>query len=172
VQREGLRTAILKKNYEFNTHGVELNQRYCSGAVVPDGTNEPAYERDEELYFHPTTWPGARLPHVWLQKDGHSISTLDVAGSGRFVLLTGIGGEDWIDAARKASAKYGIPIEGFVIGPGRDFTDLYGEWAEAREIGESGCLLVRPDAHVGWRAAEAGDEESRLGAAVGHILGR
>jgi 2,4-dichlorophenol 6-monooxygenase len=173
AQRENLRNAILHKNYEFNTHGVELNQRYRSAAVVSDGTPEPPFERDAELYFHPTTWPGARLPHVWLQqKDGRQISTLDIAGKGRFVVLTGIGGERWIEAARKASSAHEIAIEGFVIGPGRDFTDLYGEWAEAREIGESGCLLVRPDAHVGWRAAEAGDEQNRLSAAVMRMLGR
>jgi 2,4-dichlorophenol 6-monooxygenase len=172
AQRENLRKAILQKNYEFNTHGVELNQRYRSAAVVSDGTPEPPFERDAELYFHPTTWPGARLPHVWLQKDGRQISTLDIAGKGRFVVLTGIGGERWIEAARKASSTHEIAIEAFVIGPGRDFTDLYGEWAEAREIGESGCLLVRPDAHVGWRAAEAGDEQNRLSAAVARMLGR
>jgi len=171
-QRERLRQAILQKNYEFNTHGVELNQRYRSAAVVPDDTPEPPFERDAELYFHPTTWPGARLPHVWLQKDGHAISTLDVAGSGRFVVLTGIGGDGWIEAAKSASAQFGMAIDAFVIGPGRELTDLYGEWAEAREIGESGCLLVRPDAHVGWRAADAGDEQNRLSAAVARILGR
>jgi len=88
------------------------------------------------------------------------------------VLLTGIGGDGWIEAARKAAATHGIAIEGFVIGPGRDLTDLYGEWAEAREISESGCVLVRPDAHVGWRANEAGDEENRLSSAVASILGR
>jgi 2,4-dichlorophenol 6-monooxygenase len=170
AQRENLRKAILHKNYEFNTHGVELNQRYRSAAVVSDSTPEPPFERDAELYFHPTTWPGARLPHVWLQKDGRQISTLDIVGKGRFVVLTGIGGEGWIESARKASSQHEIAIEGFVIGPGRDFTDLYGEWAEAREIGESGCLLVRPDAHVGWRAAEAGDEQNRLSAAVTAIL--
>jgi 2,4-dichlorophenol 6-monooxygenase len=172
AQRECLRKAISQKNYEFNTHGVELNQRYRSAAVISDGTPEPAFDRDPELYFHPTTWPGARLPHVWLQKDGRAISTLDVAGGGRFIVLTGIGGEGWIDAARKAAAVYGIAIEGIVIGPGRDLTDLYGDWAEAREIGESGCLLVRPDVHIGWRAAAAGDEEHRLLGAFARILGR
>ena len=47
-------------------HGVELGQRYRSSAVVPDGTPEPEPSRDPELYYHPTTWPGARLPHCWL----------------------------------------------------------------------------------------------------------
>ncbi|MBA2678667.1 MAG: FAD-dependent monooxygenase [Ktedonobacteraceae bacterium] len=42
-QREKLRKAIELKNYEFNCHGVELNQRYASPAVVSDGTPEPAY---------------------------------------------------------------------------------------------------------------------------------
>ena len=171
AQREKLRQAIAHKSYEFNTHGVEMNQRYRSAAVVSDGTPEPSFDRDPELYYHPTTWPGARLPHVWLQKDGRPISTLDVVGKGRFVVFTGIGGERWVEAARKEAAAQGIGIEGFVIGPGRDLTDLYGEWADAREIGETGCLLIRPDAHVGWRASEGGNEEKRLASAVVRILG-
>ena len=65
-KREALRKALELKDYEFNAHGVELGQRYTSAAVIPDGTPEPAYTRDAELYYHPTTWPGARLPHVWL----------------------------------------------------------------------------------------------------------
>jgi len=172
IQRERLRQAIAHKCYEFNTHGVEMNQRYCSAAVVPDSTPEPAFDRDPELHYHPTTWPGARLPHVWLQKNGRSVSTLDLAGKGRFAVLTGIGGEGWVEAARKASAIYGVEIAPFVIGPGRDLTDLYGEWANMKEINEAGCVLIRPDAHVGWRAAEAGDEENRLTAALASILGR
>ncbi len=61
----------------------------------PDGTPEPEYTRDPELYYHPTTWPGARLPHCWLGSDGHEISTQDLAGHGRFALLTGISGQAW-----------------------------------------------------------------------------
>ena len=48
-QRRKLRQAIELKNYEFNAHGVELNHRYQSAAVVPDGTHEPAFTRDPEL---------------------------------------------------------------------------------------------------------------------------
>jgi 2,4-dichlorophenol 6-monooxygenase len=61
--RKELRAVIELKNDEFNCHGVELGQRYQSSAVVSDGTPEPAYEHDPELYYHATTWPGARLPH-------------------------------------------------------------------------------------------------------------
>ena len=34
--RQKLQEALELKNYEFNAHGVELNQRYESAAVIPD----------------------------------------------------------------------------------------------------------------------------------------
>ena len=157
-QRAELRTALELKDYEFNAHGVELGQRYASGAVVPDGTPEPAYDRDPELYYHPTTWPGARLPHVWLGRAGRRVSTHDLAGKGRFCLLTGIAGQAWADAAEKVATDLGIELAAHVIGPGREHIDLYEDWARAREVGEDGCVLVRPDMHVAWRAAGAVDD--------------
>ncbi len=176
VQREKLRRAIAAKTYEFNAHGVEMNHRYASSAVVPDGTPEPAWTRDAELYYHATTWPGARLPHVWLQRRGLPVSTLDIAGHGRFAVLTGIGGETWAEAARVAAEQYGVAIETHVIGPAREFEDLFGDWAEAREVDEAGCVLVRPDQHIAWRAHEAAadlaDALGRLAEALGRILGR
>jgi 2,4-dichlorophenol 6-monooxygenase len=158
AQREELRTAIELKDYEFNAHGVELGHRYRSAAVIGDGTPEPSYDRDEELYYHPTTWPGARIPHCWLSRGSDTVSTLDVVGKGRFTLLTGIGGEAWVKAAQAVSEQLGVPIEPFVIGPGRELEDLYGDWARAREIPDQGCLLVRPDAHIAFRASELSDD--------------
>ena len=151
-QREQLRRALELKDYEFNAHGVELGQRYRSSAVVSDGTPEPAYTRDPELYYHPTTWPGARLPHCWLGRDGHRVSTHDLCGKGRFALLTGISGQRWAAAAQEVSEQLGIEVAAFVIGPGREYIDLYDDWARLREVAEDGCVLVRPDVHVAWRA--------------------
>jgi 2,4-dichlorophenol 6-monooxygenase len=153
--RKKLRAAIELKNYEFNCHGVELGQRYKSAAVVSDGTPEPAYERDPELYYHATTWPGARLPHCWVGLNNAKVSTHDLAGKGRFTLFTGIGGEGWKAAAEEVSARTGVPIICYEVGPGRDVIDIYDDWARLREVEESGCVLVRPDAHVAWRSAEA-----------------
>jgi 2,4-dichlorophenol 6-monooxygenase len=171
AQREKLRIAIELKNYEFNAHGVELGQRYRSSAVVPDGTPEPPYDADPELYYHPTTWPGARLPHCWLGRDGHQVSTLDLAGKGRFALFTGISGSAWEPAARAVSEATGVEIACFVIGPGREITDLYDDWARAREVEESGCVLVRPDEHVAWRRMTVADDcAAELAQALGRIL--
>jgi 2,4-dichlorophenol 6-monooxygenase len=166
-QREKLRKAIELKNYEFNSHGVELNH---SAAVVPDGTPEPAYIRDQELYYHPTTWPGARLPHCWLEYAGQKVSTLDLASKGRFTLFTGIGGEAWKEAAAAVSTRTGVEIACFVIGPGREVLDLYDDWARLREVTETGCVLVRPDAYVGWRQDVASHCSSELANAMDLIL--
>lgn len=170
--REKLRKAIELKNYEFNCHGVELGQRYRSSAVVGDGTPEPAYERDPELYYHCTTWPGARLPHCWVQHGGKKVSTLDLAGKGRFTLFTGIGGDAWREAAAAVSARTGVEIAVYVVGPGREVHDIYDDWARLREVAEAGCVLVRPDAHVAWRSHElAADPTAELARTMGQILG-
>ncbi|GAA0970027.1 2,4-dichlorophenol 6-monooxygenase [Nocardioides aquaticus] len=157
-RRESLRKALELKDYEFNALGVELGQRYASRAVVGDGTPEPAYDRDPELHHHPTTWPGARLPHCWLGDRGRRVSTHDLAGKGVFTLLTGVTGAPWVEAARQAAAELGIEVRAFVIGPKADYSDLYDDWARLREVGEDGCVLVRPDAHVAWRAAGLVDD--------------
>jgi 2,4-dichlorophenol 6-monooxygenase len=172
-QRSDLRAALELKNYEFNAHGVEMGQRYTSGAVVGDGTPEPAHTRDPDLYYHPTTWPGARLPHCWLAHDGHRVSTHDITGKGRFTLLTGISGQSWAKAATAAAESLGIAIDTHVIGPGREYTDAYDDWSRLREVAESGCVLVRPDVHVGWRAHELpADPEKELVEALVRILDR
>ncbi len=173
AQRAALRAALELKDYEFNAHGVELGQRYASAAVVPDGSPEPAYVRDPELYYQATTWPGARLPHVWLGRDGHKVSTHDVTGKGRFTLLTGISGQRWAAAAEHAGRTLGIELAAHVIGPGRGLTDLYDDWSRMREVEEAGCVLVRPDAHVAWRSATlVADPEAALVEVLSAVLAR
>lgn len=100
AQRVALQQALAhKQDYEFQAHGVELNHRYTSAAVVPDGLPPAPSPLDPELYYLPTTSPGARLPHAWVQQQNQALSTLDLVGQGRFTVLTGIGGEAWLAAA-------------------------------------------------------------------------
>ena len=167
TQRAALREAIAFKVYEFDAHGVEMNQRYRSSAVAADGQPEPAFTQDRELHFEQTTWPGARLPHAWLFGEGNrKASTLDLCGHGRFTILTGIGGRAWVDAAEALLAELGLPITTHVIGPRQTWQDHYGDWARAREVGDAGVVLVRPDHHVAWRseglAADPAEELRRV----------
>jgi 2,4-dichlorophenol 6-monooxygenase len=168
ARRRKLHEAIAYKTYEFNCHGVEMNQRYASSAVVSDGTPEPEWRRDRELYFQATTWPGARVPHVWLERDRKRLSTIDLVGHGRFTLLTGIGGERWRSAASAIAARTGVAIMTFSIGPaGCDVQDIYGDWFRDSEVAEDGCVLVRPDMHVAWRSARIVDDAE---AALAHVM--
>lgn len=172
--REALAQALALKLYDFDTHGVELNQRYTSSAVVVDpDLGEENWERDPELYAQATTRPGAKLPHTWLvNAKGHRISTLDLVGKGKFSLVTGLSGSAWVNAARRLNLPY---LRTVVIGD-RNCADLYCTWAQLREIDEAGALLVRPDGYIAWRnAGEAVDEAdawARLSAAVTAILGQ
>ncbi|MEL7462105.1 MAG: FAD-dependent monooxygenase, partial [Pseudomonadota bacterium] len=175
TQREALRQAIAFKKYEFDAHGVEMNQRYKSSAIVTDGQMEPAFELDAELHYQPTTWPGARVPHVWVfdRDSGAKVSTLDLCGQGRFTLLTGIGGEAWCTGAAKVAGDMGLDIAAHVIGPRQAYVDHVGDWARVSEIGDTGCVLVRPDQHVCWRAAEmVADPAADLARVLSDILAR
>jgi 2,4-dichlorophenol 6-monooxygenase len=174
LQRAAIREAIAYKVYEFDAHGVEMNHRYRSNAVVTDGQPEPAFEKDAELHFQQTTWPGARLPHAWLfGKDGQKVSTLDLTGHGAFTILTGIGGDGWIEAAKVLAKEFGMPITVHRIGPRQEWQDLVGDWANTREIRDSGVLLVRPDHHVAWRAeGMVADPKSELRRVFKSILSK
>ncbi|WP_298837339.1 FAD-dependent monooxygenase [uncultured Roseobacter sp.] len=151
-QRAAIREAIAFKKYEFDAHGVEMNQRYSSDATVTDGQVEPDFRQDADLHYQPTTWPGARIPHAWVfDQKGTKHSTLDLAGGGAFTLFTGLGGEAWTEAAASVAQEMGITLNTHVIGPRQAIVDHTGDWARAREVGDAGCIITRPDQHVCWR---------------------
>ena len=154
-QRQALREAIAFKKYEFDAHGVEMNHRYKSNSVLTGGDKEPEFKKDKELFYQPTTYPGARIPHAWgYDKTGVKHSLLDLCGKGNFSIFTGIGGEEWLKAAKNIETQLGIKIQCNIIGPDQDFEDHAGEWSSIREISDSGLILVRPDQHICWRSKD------------------
>jgi 2,4-dichlorophenol 6-monooxygenase len=153
ARRQQLQRAIDLQNYQFNTHGVELGQSYRSHAVVPDGTDAVTPARDPELYYEPSTRPGGRLPHVWLQVGTETVSSLDLCSHEELTLIVGIGGEPWVRAAEKATADLGVRLAIRAVGYRQPHDDVCGDWARISGIGEGGCLLVRPDRHIAWRSA-------------------
>jgi 2,4-dichlorophenol 6-monooxygenase len=173
AKRAALVEAMELKNYEFNAHGVELGQFYESTAIRGDGSERPAPERDPELYYQASTVPGAHLPHAWVGDATHKVSTLDLAPYGTFTLITGITGEPWAAAAAKVSDDLGVPLKTVIIGPGREVTDIYYDWARLREVNEDGVLLVRPDKFIGWRSMSLpADPERSLRDALTALLSR
>ncbi|ESZ97364.1 hypothetical protein SBOR_2248 [Sclerotinia borealis F-4128] len=157
ARRARFQTAIEGTAREFHGVGIEMNQRYESSAVYSSNEKpRPSLPADPVLDHEITTYPGSRLPHAWLNTKvpGKQFSTIDLAGHGRFCLLTGIGGEKWRPAAAKAAEILGLEINVYSIGWRQDYEDVYFDWARRREVGESGCVLVRPDRFVAWRSME------------------
>jgi 2,4-dichlorophenol 6-monooxygenase len=157
-RRKKLREAIALKVYEFDAHGVEMNQRYVSDAVVMGEGDSHEFTENPELIYQLACVPGARLPHVWLVKDRRNYSSLDLLGKGRFTLLTGIGGDGWRKGAASTAQTLRVPLTVLTIGPDCDYEDPFGDWARIRGVDDDGAVLVRPDQVVAWRSAKrAGD---------------
>ena len=172
--RATLRAEVGRMKYEYHAHGVEMTRRYVSGAVVPDGTPEPVEDHDPELVHKPSTRPGGVVPHVWLthRMPGPKVSTLDVAGKGRFVLFTGPAGAAWREAGENIARRVGVEVEVVTIGAYQDYEDPYGWWSDYTNGDEAGAVLVRPDLIVGWRSVGLPqDPEAALADAMNAILG-
>jgi putative polyketide hydroxylase len=164
-------SAKLPRSEFLNEQGLIFGASYESSAVIPDGSPPPVVD-DPVTQYMPSARPGSRAPHVWLNRNGERISTIDLFG-GRFVLLTGIGGQKWRDAADRLASPSRPELVTYAIGNGDGLADADGAWHAAYGVEADGAVLVRPDGYVGWRArtqADAPDEVLR--AALDGIVGR
>ena len=127
-----------------------LGYHYQSRAVVAEGRDDGHETPSDALDL--TGRPGTRAPHMWVERDGARLSTLDLF-DGHFVLLAGARGEAWCDAARHVAARLGIALDAYRVGADGDLVDHDGEWAAAYGVSSAGAALVRPDGTVGWRSA-------------------
>jgi putative polyketide hydroxylase len=135
--------------------GMDLGFRYEEGAVVPDGTSPPPVGNPVADYVQ-NACPGGRAPHLWVERDGQRMSTLDLFGGG-FVLLTGSDGSPWRAAAQRAAAPRQVPIEVHSVGETADLPAAAGRFEAIYGVESDGAVLVRPDGFVGWRAQRAED---------------
>ena len=171
ARRAAFARAKREKDLSYAAHGTEMNQVYASTAIIDDGSPPIEYASDPRLHYQPSARPGSRLPHAWVSHRGKRVSTLDLTAPEQFTLLTRNRGGAWIEAARAVGAELGVSIVAYRIGPGCEVPDLYTEWAERAGIGEAGCVLVRPDQFVAYRASTAPDDvEDALRTAMRGIL--
>ena len=135
--RETARVSIMRtraKEFQHDSAGIELGYRYKDSPIcVADGT--PAPMLDHGLYV-PSTWPGARAPHVWLE-DGRS--TMDLFGKG-FTLLNLSAKTTNTSTITEAARRVAMPFEVVAL-----------DDPKVRETYERKFVLVRPDGHVAWR---------------------
>lgn len=150
--RREVLAVMAAQTQEFREHDVEYGYQHRSTAVIDDGSPiEPGH--DFRMYV-PSTRPGSPLPHAWIEDwSGVRMSTLDLVGLDRFLLIAGEDGHDWITAAQAASRELHVPIDAVRIGHARgDFRDPRLRWERVRGISATGAILVRPDRCVAYRA--------------------
>jgi 2,4-dichlorophenol 6-monooxygenase len=155
---------------EFQAHNIELGFFYDKGALVSENTEPPEIDPIGSMY-HPTTLPGHRLPHAWIEYKNQRISTLDLVGKGEFLLISGSSAKGWDEATKEVSKNLGTKIKHVQIGYEGEYSDPTGYWENLSEISVYGAILVRPDHHVAWR--EKGSIENPtevLGEVMGRIL--
>jgi 2-polyprenyl-6-methoxyphenol hydroxylase-like FAD-dependent oxidoreductase len=129
-----IRVASVEQPKSNEMIGAELGYRYVNSPVVCDVPGGP-----EHLFrrYEPTTWPGARLPHAWLD-DGTAVQDrLPYEG---FTLLRLGRTQADTSALENALRATGAPLA---------VLDLPDD--APRQVYRCDLLLLRPDLHVVWR---------------------
>ncbi|KAL6814408.1 hypothetical protein J3E69DRAFT_375842 [Trichoderma sp. SZMC 28015] len=149
---------FITNDAENKSHGIELGYRYNSSPiVVPDAeATEPEWNI---LHYIPSTWPGARAPHVFLS-DGET-SVFDLFGQDYTIVDFSEEGK-WAQSFTEAAKRLGVPIKAVHL----------PQEKHVQKIWERTAVLIRPDDHVAWRsplneATFDGDVDGILKIAVG-----
>ena len=153
MAREAFRARLPGQAPHYHSLGLDLGFCYPGGAFTPVATAKPEAEAPVMTY-RPTTSPGARLPHFWVEKDGTRLSIHDALASGAFTLLVHAPGAGaWRTALSRIEGTLPMPIRCYSVGvsSGAELIDSDRAWPALSETGETGAVLVRPDGHVAWR---------------------
>ena len=149
---ELVRVAEVEQRKSNEMIGAELGYRYEGSLLIADEPGGPEHQLREYL---PNTWPGSRLPHVWLE--GHA-AIQDTLGPGYTLLRLG-GTHESGDGLEQAFNALGAPFE---------LVDTAEQ--NARELYGYDLILLRPDLHIAWRGNRAPHDPKRLAAQVtGHL---
>jgi hypothetical protein len=132
--------------------GAELGYRYTDSPIICNVPGGPEHLFRE---YHPTTWPGARLPHVWLN-DGTPMQ--DHIPEGYTILKLG-GSKADASALERAIRARAAPATVLEV-PDRIVREVYGY----------DLILVRPDLHIVWRGNAPPEDAGEVAAiATGHF---
>ena len=156
AREELARVADVEQHKASEMIGAELGYRYVGSPLIATEPDAVAAPEHNFMTYEPTTWPGARLPHVWLH-DGGAMQDRIGYGHGYTLLRLGGTGAD-TSPLQQAFGGIGAPLQ---------VLDVRDE--RARDVYGFDLLLLRPDMHVVWRGNDAPREPAKLAAlATGH----
>ena len=141
------RVAEVEQRKSNEMIGAELGYRYVDSPIIwPEPGEAPAHDFRE---YRPSTWPGSRLPHVWLD-DGAALQDRICDG---YTLLR-------LNAARPDASALARAFQNLRA----PFAVLDVESGAARAVYGYDLLLLRPDLHIVWRGDAMPDAPERLAA--------
>ena len=145
---EQLKMKLHEQSDNLNYSGLDLGFIYHSRTIISESNQILSLTPSE---YVPTTLPGSRAPHVYLTKNGKTISTLDLFEKD-FVLLIGSEGEHWRSVASELNKTFPFPLIVYRVAVDGELVDSGNTWHRIYEITTQGAVLVRPDGHVAWRS--------------------
>ena len=148
--RENLvRVASVEQPKSNEMIGAELGYRYVDSPIVCAIPGGPEHRF---RVYEPSTWPGARLPHVWLA-DGTPMQD-HIPYEGYTLLRLGRTNAD-TSALEKALRAFGAPLA---------VLDMPDD--APRQVYGHDLLLLRPDLHVAWRGNRPPEDPGNVAATV------
>jgi 2,4-dichlorophenol 6-monooxygenase len=152
--RARMAEAIPGQEEHFVASGLEFGYAYDSPLI--DSAEGRCPDGDVALY-HPTTHPGARLPHAIIPaEDGAERSTHDAIARRGLTLFTA-DPRGWIEALRDSAVS--VP---FAVVALTRTDDDHRPAVDLFEVGDRGAVVVRPDGHVVWRTRNGPSAVDRL----------
>jgi putative polyketide hydroxylase len=147
---------------------VEMGYRYDSAAICHDGDPGPLHENPRDSHAR----VGTRAPHAWVKTpDGRRLSTIDLGGGTRFVIVTGPNAQSWVKAIRAVTETGGMPLRDVDVygldSPG--FEDPDGSVAQAFGL-TNDIALIRPDGFVAWRSKTPTGSPSAVAGALAQAI--
>jgi putative polyketide hydroxylase len=152
-----------------NDLSIECGYCYDSAGLLLDSDGPPPARMNPR---ESKGRPGSRAPHMYLERDGERISTLDLFGK-NFAILAGPEASAWTEGGRAAARASKVGVDVYQIGgtSRNALRDPSGEFSSAYGISRLGAVLVRPDGFVAWRAKTSqGASASVITSALASVL--
>jgi 2-polyprenyl-6-methoxyphenol hydroxylase-like FAD-dependent oxidoreductase len=132
ARRAAIERAIANQAIHFDLLGLQLGYSYTGPLVIDDGSIPPVLD-DPARDYVPSTRPGGRLPHAWLDA---TASTLDLVDPAVPTVLHQEGSPPPDPGTQVPTVLRAVP--------GEIWTGPFG-------LQPDDCLVVRPDQHVAAR---------------------
>jgi 2-polyprenyl-6-methoxyphenol hydroxylase-like FAD-dependent oxidoreductase len=153
IRKQLITVAEREQRWSNDLYGVELGYRYVKSPILMETGEiiDMAADIESGFVYQPVPKVGYRLPNTWMS-DGKSIQ--DVIGD-EYALIVQKKQVDRLDRLEKEFQRVGVT-----------FRVVQLDTPEAKAVYGNELLLIRPDMHIAWQAAELPEDPAHLVALV------